>query len=177
MFGKQDLVEQLSRDLHRAREKRDALTSDVTTLATQIAELETRLSEEKERRGRERALDEIEAIKTGLEDTATAFAPTIARLCDAIGTAAAVVPEARELNSFLIAVASEVDAAVDHLMRELLQRAEAVRGGRTEPNPPQPVQGAPEPKISDRLLLLPWPPRLDEAGKKAPVADRRSTAA
>ena len=47
-----DLVDHLSRDLDRARDrrdalafKRDAIASDVTTLTTQIAELETRLAE------------------------------------------------------------------------------------------------------------------------------------
>ena len=47
MFGKNDLVDNLSRDLDRARGKRDALASDVTTLTAQIAEIEVRLSEEK----------------------------------------------------------------------------------------------------------------------------------
>ena len=44
--------------------------------------------------------------------------------------ATAVVPEARELNSFLISVAAEVDSVVDPLLRELDQRAEAVRVGQ-----------------------------------------------
>jgi hypothetical protein len=47
MFGENDLVDNLSRDLDRARGKRDALASDVTTLTAQIAEIEARLSEEK----------------------------------------------------------------------------------------------------------------------------------
>jgi hypothetical protein len=34
MFGKNDLVDNLSRDLGRARDKRDALASHVTTLTT-----------------------------------------------------------------------------------------------------------------------------------------------
>jgi hypothetical protein len=46
-FGENDLVDNLSRDLDRARGKRDALASDVTTLTAQIAEIEARLSEEK----------------------------------------------------------------------------------------------------------------------------------
>src|SRR5258708_13866125 len=49
MFGENDLVDNLSRDLDRARGKRDALASDVTTLTAQIAEIEARLSEEKKR--------------------------------------------------------------------------------------------------------------------------------
>ena len=55
MFGKDDLVDNLSRDLDRARGRRDALASEVTTLTAQIAEIETRLSEEKNRRERDRA--------------------------------------------------------------------------------------------------------------------------
>ena len=47
MFGKNDLVDNLTRNLDRARGKRDALASDVTTLTAQIAEIEARLSEEK----------------------------------------------------------------------------------------------------------------------------------
>ena len=43
MFGKTDLVDNLSRDLDRVRDKRDALASHVTTLTTQITELEARL--------------------------------------------------------------------------------------------------------------------------------------
>ena len=38
MFGKNDLVDNLSRNLDRTRGKRDALASDVTTLTGQIAE-------------------------------------------------------------------------------------------------------------------------------------------
>ena len=39
MFGENDLVDNLSRDLDRARGKRDALASDVTTLTGHIAEI------------------------------------------------------------------------------------------------------------------------------------------
>jgi hypothetical protein len=96
----------LSRNLDRARDKRnalafkrDALASDITTLTAQIAELEARLSEKKiganVTRGRRDRGDQKR-----LKDTATVFAPGIAGLCDATA-AAAVVPEARELNSFL----------------------------------------------------------------------------
>ena len=44
MFGKSDLVDDLNRDLCRARDKHDALAFDVTTLSAQIAELEARLA-------------------------------------------------------------------------------------------------------------------------------------
>ena len=59
--SKKDLMGNLSRDLDRARDerdalafKRDAIASNVTTLTTQIAELETRIAEENDRRERER---------------------------------------------------------------------------------------------------------------------------
>jgi hypothetical protein len=186
MFGKKDLVDNLSRDLDRARDKRDALTfkrdaiaSDVTTLTTQIAELETRLAEEKDRRERERAADEIEGIQRRLKDTARAFAPVIAGLCDATEAAAAVVPEARELNSFLLSVATEVDIVVESLLRELQRRAEAVSAGHAALELPQSVNEAPQPpKNDDRLLVLPAGlPRDEEAEKKESAGDRLSTAA
>src|SRR5260221_8040486 len=63
MFGKNDSVDNLSRNLDHARVKRDALASDVTALTAQIAEIEARLSEEKKRRGEERALCEMQSGK------------------------------------------------------------------------------------------------------------------
>src|SRR5258708_4100289 len=75
MFGKNDLVENLSRNLDRARGKRDGLASDVTTLTAQIAEIEARLSEEKTRRECDRVLGDIEAIKKRIKQTASAVAP------------------------------------------------------------------------------------------------------
>src|SRR6202047_1006345 len=130
MLEKNDLVDTLSRNLDRARGKRDALASDVTTLTTQIAELEARLSEEKNRRERDRVLGEIEAIKKRIKQTASAFAPVISKLCEATQMAAAVVPEARELNSFLLSLATEIDTVIDPLLRELDRRADAVGGGQ-----------------------------------------------
>jgi hypothetical protein len=129
MFGKNDLVDNLSRDLDRARGKRDALASDVTTLTAQIAEIEARLSEEKNRRERDRVLSEIEAIRKRIKQAASAFAPVIGELCEAIEMAAAVVPEARELDRFLLSVATHFDTVVDPLVRELDRRADAVRVG------------------------------------------------
>jgi hypothetical protein len=175
MFGKKDLVDNLSRDRDRARDKRDALAfrrdaiaSDVTTLTTQIAELETRLAEEKDRRERECVGDEIEGIKKRLKDTATAFASVIAGLCDATVAAAAVVPEARELNSFLLSIAAEVDIVIDSLLRELQRQEEAVSPGHAALDLPQSVNEAPQPpKNDDRLHLLPaWLPRNKEVEKK-----------
>jgi hypothetical protein len=129
MFGKNDLVDNLSRNLDRARGKRDALASDVTTLTAQIAEIEARLSEEKNRRERDRVLGEIEAIKKRIKQAASAFAPVIGELCEATEMAAALVPEARELDGFLLSVATEVDTVIDPLLRELDRRADAVRVG------------------------------------------------
>jgi hypothetical protein len=136
MSGKNDLLDNLSRNLDRAREnrdtlasKRDALASDVTTLTAQIAEIEARLSEEKDQRERDRVSGQIEAIKRRIKQTASAFAPVIGELCEATEMAAAVVPEARELNSFLLSVATEVDTVIDPLLRELDRRADAVRVG------------------------------------------------
>ena len=100
MFGKDDLVDNLSRDLDRARGRRDALASEVTTLTAKIAEIEARFSEEKTRRERDRVLGEIETIKNRLKRAVIAFAPVVGELCEATKIAAAVVPEARELNSF-----------------------------------------------------------------------------
>ena len=73
MFGKDDLVDNLSRDLDRARGKRDALASEVTTLTTKITEIEARFSEEKTRRDRVRVLGEIEASKAQIKQAISAF--------------------------------------------------------------------------------------------------------
>ena len=133
MFGKDDLVGNLSRDLDRARGRRDALASEVTTLTTRIAEMEASLSEEKTRRARDRALGEIEAIKSRLKQAISAFAPAIGDLCEATKMAAEVAPDARELDGFLLSVATEVDSAVGLLLHELDRRADAVRGAEIEP--------------------------------------------
>ena len=110
MLGKSDVIDSLSRDLARARDKRDALTSGVTTLTAQIAELEARLSAENDRRERERLASEIEAIKKHLKDTAGRFIPMTTELRDATAAAAVIAPEAHELHGLLLAVAAEVDA-------------------------------------------------------------------
>ena len=82
-------MDNLSRDLDRARGKRnalafkrDALASDVTTLTVQIAELEARLSDEKDRRERERIGGEIEGIKKRLKDTSVTEAPELPKKND-----------------------------------------------------------------------------------------------
>ncbi|WP_439407753.1 hypothetical protein ACNJX9_02990 [Bradyrhizobium sp. DASA03076] len=182
MFGKDDLVDHLSRDLDRARERRDALASEATNLTAQIAEIEARLSEEKKRRERERVLGEIEAIKTRIKQAAGAFAPVVDGLSKAIEQATAVVPEARELNSFLVSVASEIDSVLDPLLRELDQRADGVRGGQAVPELPSPAHEAPPVELpkdtNERLLRFPaWLSRDKEADKKETAESSRSTAA
>lgn len=185
MFGKDDLVDNLSRDLDRARGRRDALASEAATLTAQIAEIETRLSEEKKRRERDRVLGEIEAIKTRIKQAGSAFAPVVDGLCKAIEQAAAVVPEARELNSFLVSVAAEIDNVIDPLVRELDQRADAVRIGHAAPDIPGSVNDAaivppvePPKDNNDRLLRFPaWLSRDKEPEKKETAESPRSTAA
>jgi hypothetical protein len=127
MFGKNDLVANLSRNLDRARGKRDALATDVTSLTAQIAKIEVRLSEEKNRQERDRVLGEIEEIKKRIKQAAGAFTPVIGELREATEIAAAVVPEARELNSFLLLVATEVDTVIGPLLLELDRCADAAR--------------------------------------------------
>jgi hypothetical protein len=184
MFGENDLVDNLSRDLDRARGKRDALASDVTTLTAQIAEIEARLSEEKKRRERNHVIGEIEAIKKRIIQTASAFAPVVSELCVATEMAAAVVPEARELNNFLSSVATEVETVVDPLLRELDRRADAVRGGHAALDLPYLANEAPTelPKDNnDRLLGLlrfpTWLSRSKEVEKREIAEDPHSAAA
>ena len=181
MFGKNDLVENLSRNLDRARGKRDALASDVTTLTAQIAEIEARLSDEKNRRECDRVLGDIEAIKKRIKQTASAVAPVIGELCEAIEMAAAVVPEARELDTFLLSVATQVDTVIDPLLRELDRRADAVRVGHAALDLPCLANEAPTelPKDNnDRLLPFSNMAVSQQGGGKKETAENpRSTAA
>jgi hypothetical protein len=184
MFGENDLVDNLSRDLDRVRGKRDALASDVTTLTAQIAEIEARLAEEKKRRERSHVLGEIEAIKKRIIRAASAFAPVVSELCETAEMAAAVVPEARELNSFLLSVATEVETVVDPLLRELDRRADAVREDHAALDLPWLAKEAPTelPKDNnDRLLGLIrvpiWLSRSKEMEKKETAENPHSTAA
>jgi chromosome segregation ATPase len=184
MFGENDLVDNLSRDLDRARGKRDALASDVTTLTAQIAEIEARLSEEKKRRERNQVLGEIEAIKKRIIQTASAFAPVVNELCEATEMAGAVVPEARELNNFLSSVATEVETVVDPLLRELDRRADAVRAGYAALDLPCLANEATSelPKDNNdrllRLLRFPmWLSRSKEEEGKETTENPQSTAA
>jgi hypothetical protein len=158
MFGKNDLVANLSRNLDRARGKRDALATDVTTLTAQIAKIEVRLSEEKNRRERDRVLGEIEELKKRIKQAAGAFTPVIGELCEASEMAAAVVPEARELNSFLLSVATEVDTVIGPLLLELDRCADAARAAHAALDLPCLASEGPTevPKDNnDRLLRFP----------------------
>jgi hypothetical protein len=175
MFGKSDLVDSLTRDLARARDKRDALTSGVATLTTQIAELEARLSAETERRERERAANKIEGVKKQVRDRHLQFASVIAGLREATEMAVATVPETREFNELLEVIGAEVAKAIDGLSGDLDQQIEALRAGLEMP---QSLNGSPElPQNNDRVLRLPeWLPRSKPTREES-SEDRCSTAA
>ena len=68
MFGKSDLVDDLSRDLSSARNK----------TRCPIVVLEASLLTKKDRRERERAVSDNEKIKKRVNDQYLAFVPTIA---------------------------------------------------------------------------------------------------
>jgi hypothetical protein len=101
--------------------------------------------------------------------------------------AAAVVPEARELNSFLSSVATEVETVVDPLLRELDRRADAVRVDHAALDLPWLANEAPTelPKDNkdnnDRLLGLIrvpiWLSRSKEMEKRETAENPHSTAA
>jgi outer membrane murein-binding lipoprotein Lpp len=178
MFRKTELVDTLNRDLARARNKRDSLASNVTTLTGQIAELEARLSVETERRQRERAASEIVAIKKRVRDRYSAFAPVVAGIRNATEAAETIVPEARELNELLDVIATEVAKSIDGLLCDLDLRIEAVRTGNASPELPQSLtRSAEAPQISDRVhRLREWLPHRKSAKQEA-TEDRPSTAA
>jgi outer membrane murein-binding lipoprotein Lpp len=161
MFGKSDLVDCLSRDLARARDKRDALTSDVTALTAKIAELEARLAAENDRRERERAASEVEGIKKEVRDRYLAFASAIVGLRDATEIAMPVVPDVRELNELLMVIATEVANAIDGLVAGLDRRIEELHpAGQGAAELPLSIGGSPEPpQNTDRVQGLPeWLP-------------------
>jgi len=178
MFGKSDLINSLGRDLSRARDKRDALASHVTTLSAQIDELEARLSAENERRERDRVVGEIEGIKERLRDFYLAFAHAIAGMRDASVSARAIVPEAPELSNLLIGVATEVANTADQLLGDLDRRIETLRASQVAPQLPQSLNGSSEsPQNSDRVLRLPECLPRRELTKKETVENQCSTAA
>jgi chromosome segregation ATPase len=177
MFKKDDALDSLTRDLCRARDKRDALTSDVTALTTQITELEARFSEEKDRRDREHLGIEIEEVKRRLEETANKAAPLIAKLSVETERAAAIVPEAREVQRFLTEVATEVETVIGSLLRQLQRQAEEVHAAQLAPSPPRSLNSASEPPKNSTLLA--WLRRnkkdgseghpRQESGEAAPI--------
>jgi hypothetical protein len=160
---KTELVDSLSRDLAHARNKRDTFAARVTTLTAQIAELEARLSAENERLERERAALEIVAIKKRVENRSLEFAPVIARFRDATEAAAAIVPEARELNESLDVIATEVVNAIDGLLVELDRRIEAARAGKAVPELQQSLTSPESAQISDHVHRLPAKLTKEEA--------------
>ena len=185
MFGKSDLVDSLSRDLARARDKRENLASDVATLTSRIAELEARLSEENDRRERERTANEIEGIKKRLRQHYLVLAPVIAGFRDATEKAAAIVPEARDFNDSLTMIAAEVAKATDGLVGNLDRRIEALRApelphlnriaelGLVHAALEQSLDGSPE-VLQNSDGLTEWLPRRKPAKEEA-VEDRCCT--
>src|SRR5215475_6532295 len=152
MFRKDDFLDSLMRDLCRARDKRDALSSDVTALTAQISELEARFSEEKERRDREHFGLEIEEVKKRLEETARKAAPLIVKLSAETERAAAIVPEAREVQRFLTEVATEVESVIGSLLCQLQRQAEEVSAAPATPSLPRSPGGASEPPKNNALF-------------------------
>jgi hypothetical protein len=172
MFGKADILQLLSRDLARARNKRDALASDMGTLTAQIADLEFQISAENDRRERERAASEIEGIKNQMRDRHLAFAPAIKAIRDATEMATAIVPEAREFKDLLEVIAAEVANATDGLLGDLDRRVEALRAGTTA-QPAEPLDASALEQDNDRVARLPeW-----LAERKAKSADDRCCSA
>ena len=95
--------------------------------------------------------------------------------------AAAVVPEARGLSSFLLSLATEVDTLIDPLVRELDRREDAVRVGHAALDLPCLANEAPTelPKDNnDRLLPFSNMAVSQQGGGKKETAENpRSTAA
>src|SRR5215469_1912512 len=176
MFGKTDLLETLSRDLARARRKRDVLTSDVTVLTAQIADLEVQLTAENDRRERERAANQIEDVKKHLRDLYLAFAPAIAGIQEGTEKAAAIVPEAREFTDLLQIVAAEVAKATDGLLGDLDGRIDALRAGIATPEQLQSLGGSAELQQDNDRELLGLPEWLAQRKAKS-AADRCCAAA
>src|SRR5262249_18860914 len=173
MLGKSDLLDSLNRELARTRDKRDARASEVTTLTTEIAVLEARISAENDRRERERVATEIDTVKTRMKVQYLAFVPVIAGLRDATQAAAVLVPEARELDEILVVIASEVGNAIDGGLADLDGRMEALRAGHAASELPQSATESCElPQDNHRVLRLPeW------LSRKKTIEDRCSTVA
>ncbi len=152
MFKRDNTLEALTRDLCRAREKRDTLTSDLTQLTAQISELEARLSEEKDRRDRERLGNEIAEVKRRLEETAHKAVPLIVKLAAETERGAAIVPEAREVQKFLTEVATEVESVIGSLLLQLQNQAEEVGVAHATPSLPRSPNSVSEPPKNNALF-------------------------
>ncbi|HEV2697937.1 MAG TPA: hypothetical protein VGU90_08085, partial [Terriglobales bacterium] len=137
MFGKSDLADNLGCDLSRARNKRDALASDIIALSAEIAVLEASLLTENDRRERERAASEFETIKKQVNDQYLAFVSTIAGIRGATEMAAAIVAKARELDELLLPIATEAGNAIGDLLSDLDRRIKALRVRQVAPELPQ----------------------------------------
>jgi hypothetical protein len=177
MFGKKDLIDSLGRDLGRSRDRRDALASEVTTLTAEIAVLEARISAENDRRVRERAANEIEAVKNRVNIEYLALGSVIAGMRDATQAAAAIVPEAQELDDILMMITNEVGIAIDRLSSDLQGRIAGLRAGHAAPELSAPNKDfSALPQDNDPTLQLPeWLPRNKPT--KEPVEHQCSTAA
>src|SRR5262249_8988772 len=116
------------------------------------AKLEARLSAETERRKREHAANEMEAVKKQVRDRYLQFASVTAGLREATEMAVVIVPETREFNELLEVIDAEVAKAIDGLSGDLDQRIEALRAG---PEMPQALNGSPElQQNNDRVILF-----------------------
>jgi chromosome segregation ATPase len=175
MFKRDDAFDSLTRDLCRARDKRDALTSDVTALTAQITELEARFSEEKDRRDREHLGAEIEGVKRRLEETARKAAPLIAKLSDETERAAAIIPEAREVQRFLTEVATEIETVIGSLLRQLQRQAEEVSAAQGTQPLPRPPSSTSEPPKNNALFA--WLRRNKKNGLEGGLRQENGDAA
>lgn len=177
MFGKKDLIDSLSHDLGRTRDRRDALASEITTLTAEIAVLESRISAENDRRERERAANEIEAVKQQVRLQYLALVPAITGMRDASQAAAAIVPDARELDDIVMVITAEVGNTIDRLLGDLDGRIEELRAGHAAPELPPLHNGSSAlPQDNERVFQLPeWLPRKKPT--KVSTEDQCSTAA
>jgi chromosome segregation ATPase len=151
------------------------LTSDVTSLTAQISELEARFSEEKDQRDREHLGIEIEEVKRHLEETVNKAAPLIAKLSAGAERAAAIVPEAREVQRFLAEVATEVESVIGSLSRQLQRQAEEVHAAQGTPPLPRSPNGASEPLKKNALFA--WLRRNKKTGLQGELRQESGDAA
>lgn len=175
MFRKDDFLDSLMRDLCRARDRRDALSSDVTALTAQISELEARFSEAKERRDREQLAMEIAEVKKHLEETAQKAVPLIAKLAAETERASAIVPDAREVQKFLAEVTTEVETVIGSVVSQLQRQAEELHAAQAAQPLPQPQGGAPEPPKNNAVFA--WLRRAKKTGSESHLRQESGDAA